>query len=321
MWSAIGFVQVALGYGTVSELLLSPLSAIVYAPAEMQSKLGAVGVNWRRGESVQPFGPFDNSNVFGFFAAAGAGMAMAALVGRHHQAPRRLAMLTLALAVAADVAALKVTGWLAAAGALLIVFLALGGSIRRVAQWGGAFLIAAVGFGYAVRNLLADRLADLAARELATTGSFEALSRVAIWAHYVGIARQRPLIGHGLYTASTFGPTHASLATGTGASISFRLPPESGYLGMAVDAGLVGLLLLVVVIGGALVSGVRLARRHREDELAQAAGLMAAGIAAIMIGNVSTTAFSEEITSLMLGVMIGVVLVARRVCGSTGTRP
>ena len=317
MWSVVGFLQAALSFTTVREMLSSPLAGLVYSPAELGIKLGAIGVNWRRGDSVQPFGPFDNAIVFGMFTATGVGLATATLVGRVRFAPRWLAVTTLVLGLAADIATLKATGWISAAAALVIAFLALGGSVGAVLRWGLALGTAAGLCGFLFRDMIAARLAELAAREIVATGSLDAISRPAIWAHYLRVALTKPVTGHGLYTAGRLGPVRQTLATGTDVMISYQLPPENAYLTMAVDAGLPGLVGLLVVLCGALFGGARLSRRFPYDPLAQAAGLAAVGIAALLVGNFAVSALSEETMGVALGTLLGIVVVARREVGAS----
>lgn len=318
IWSIVGFIQAALGFTTVREMLSSPLAGLVYSPAELGIKLGAIGVNWRRGDSVQPFGPFDNAIVFGMFTAMGVGIAAATLVGRVRFAPRWLAVTTVVLGLAADIATLKATGWISAAAALVVAFLVLGGSLGAVVRWGLLLGTAAGLCGFLFRNMIAARLAELAAREIAATGSLDAISRPAVWAHYLRVALTRPLTGHGLNTAARLGPVRQTLATGTDVTISYQLPPENSYLTMAVDTGLPGLAGVLVVLGGALLAGALLSRRFPDDPLAQAAGLGAVGIAALMVGNFAVSALSEETMGVLLGTLLGVVVVARRHAGASG---
>src|SRR4029077_10988756 len=123
------------------------------------------------------------------------------------------------------------------------------------------------------------------------------------------VAMNRPLIGFGLFTAGAYGPTHESVATGTNVSIDFRLPPENSYLALAVETGLVGMMLGITVLGAAVVFGVRLSRRYPNDSLSQTAGAAAAGIAAVLAGNFSVSGLPEEITGTMLAALIAIVMV------------
>src|SRR6185437_10966550 len=132
VWSIIGFVQVGLGLDNVTRFLTSPVGAVFYAPGLVESKLPTMSFNWRSGSDVQPFGPFLNAIEFGIFTAVGIGAAVAMALGRTRLVPRWLVITTLALAIAANVAGLKATGWVAAAVAIAVAFVTLGGSIRRV---------------------------------------------------------------------------------------------------------------------------------------------------------------------------------------------
>ena len=67
------------------------------------------------------------------FKIGNVGVAAVLLVARSRLVPRWLVVTTLLLALAADLTALKATGWAAAAVALLVAAIALGTSIRRIA--------------------------------------------------------------------------------------------------------------------------------------------------------------------------------------------
>jgi O-antigen ligase len=321
VWCVIGFVEVGLGYRVVGAVLKSPFGALVFNPGDVGAKLGALGVNWQIGDtdSVTPFGPFPNGIMFGIFTAMGIGVAAVALVSRLQYVPRWLAIGTLALALAANVACLKATGWVAGGAALVTAFLAHGGSVRRLLKWSAAVVLTLGLALFLLRDLVKERLAELAARELVNPTAAADLSRPAIWLHYAKAVMRRPLIGYGLYTSEIYGPTHSSVATGTNVSIDFRLPPENGYLALAVDTGLVGVMLGIIALGAAVVLGVRLSRRYSHDPLAQTAGAAAAGMAAGLVGNVSVSGLSDEITGVMLTTMMAIVMLARRRVGAAAT--
>jgi len=135
-WSALGLLESAIGLEGILAFLRSPGAALLFPTRLVREKLVAMDFNWISGDHVQPFGPFVNSIEFGIFTAAGMGVAVAIVVSRNRLAPRWLAFLTFVLALAANVAALKATGWLAAVVALVTVFVALGGSLRRLLTYG-----------------------------------------------------------------------------------------------------------------------------------------------------------------------------------------
>jgi hypothetical protein len=66
------------------------------------------------------------------------------------------------------------------------------------------------------------------------------------------------------------------------------------------------------VLGGAAIVGLRIARRYPGESLAQAAGVAAVAISALLVGNITTDDFAQETNQFLLGVLVGIVVVARR---------
>jgi O-antigen ligase len=317
-WSAVGFLQAAIGLAGILEFLKSPAAALLFPRTLLDYKLVAMDFNWRSGYSVRPFGPFINATEFGAFTALGLGMAVAVVVSRSRLAPRWLALLTAGLALSANIASLKATGWVAAVAVLVTVFIALGGSVWRVVITGFLALVAAAALVAAFRQPLTGRMQSLARREGVPLGAVGAISRVSIWAHYTHVAFERPITGSGLFTANTKGPLHWTVLGSAGVTVANRLPTENGYLTAAIEAGFVGLGALVVVVGGAAVVGLRLARRAPLDSLAQAAGIASVGIVALLVCNVANDDFAQETNQFLLGTLLGIILIARRLVPGTG---
>jgi O-antigen ligase len=310
-WSVIGFVEVALGLDNVVAALQSPVAASLYPPGLLKTRLAAMNFNWRSGATVQPFGPFINAIEFGIFTAIGVGASVALAVGRVKLVPRWLVSTALPLATAANVACLKASGWVAAGVAIAVAFVTLGRSIRRVVAVCIAVVAVLAVLLWVFREEVAARLQDLAAREGTTGATAEAISRPAIWLYYLGSMADHPFVGHGIFSAYQFGPTHWS-RTAAGVLVAEQLPTENSYLTTLLETGLVGLVLLLATVGGAVYRGVRLSRRYPADPVAQGAGVAAIGLAALMAGNVTVDAFSGEILGVMLGLLIGVVVAAVR---------
>ncbi|HZE76062.1 MAG TPA: O-antigen ligase family protein [Gemmatimonadales bacterium] len=312
VWSIIGFVQVAAGLDNMLWFLASPGGAVLYAPGLVATKAATMSFNWRSGTDVQPFGPFLNAIEFGIFTAVGIGAAVAMAVGRTRLAPRWLVITALILAVAANVACLKATGWVAALVGIAVAFVTLGRSIRRVVSVSLVAISVMAGLLWASREAVAARLQQLALREGSTGATAEAASRPSIWLAYLDAVRQRPLVGVGVATANEFGPVHWTRASATGEVIAGQLPTENSYLTTLIETGAVGLALLLATLVGAVVRGVRLSRRNPGDPVAQGAGVAAIGIAALLAGNMTVDAFNGEILGVIMGVLVGIVVAAVR---------
>lgn len=311
-WSLVGFIEVFLGVDPIFSFLKSPAAAVFYPPLFLQERLAARNFNWLSGNDVQPFGCFLNAIEFGILTAAGVGSALALAISRRALAPRGLVLAVLVLATAANVAAMKGTGWLAAGVAVAIAFVSLGRSIRRVVGVSLLTMGILALLLYIFRETLIERVQALAAREGAQGAAAQALSRPAIWLYYLTALRTHPVTGGGVSTAILYGPVHWTLTQGGGTSVAVVLPTENSYLTTAIETGLVGLALLLTAVVGALVRGLRLARRYPDHPLAQAAGTAAIGLAAILAGNLTVDAFNGEILGVLMGILIGIVVAANR---------
>lgn len=311
VWSIVGFVEVAAGLDRVLAFLGSPAAAVLYAPGMLVTKLAAMNFNWQSGSDVQPFGPFLNAIEFGIFTAVGIGAAVAMMLGRANLGPRWLVATALVLATAANITCLKATGWVAAGVAIAVAFITLGRSIARVLTASLATLLVLGGLLLAFQKEVVERLEALAIREGTTGATAEAISRPSIWLSYLDTVRERPFVGLGVATANIHGPIHWS-RTPTGAVVAGQLPTENSYLTVLIETGLIGLVLLLATLGGAVVKGVRLSRRYPEDPVAQGAGVAAIGLAAAMAGNMTVDAFSGEILGVIMGILVGVVVAAAR---------
>jgi len=319
--SVVGFVQVAIGLDPIIKFLGSPGAAVFFPPIFLEERLASLNFNWRVGTDVQPFGPFLNAIEFGILTAVGVGSSLALAVGRSRLAPRWLVLVVFILASAANIACMKGTGWVAASVAVAIAFISLGRSVRRVV---GVSLLTLALLGvivYASRDILAQRIQDLAAREGGQGATAEALSRPAIWLFYLNALFIHPIVGGGLSTATLYGPIHWTRAPGGSTSVAVTLPTENSYLTTAIETGLVGLGLLLLTLVGAMVRGLRLARRSPSDPVAQAAGTAAIGLAAILAGNLTVDAFSGEILGVVMGVLVGIVVAANRLVPNQSSAP
>jgi O-antigen ligase len=319
VWSIVGFIQAAVGMDVMFAFLQTPISAAFYPPGLVDDRIAGQSFNWLSGTDVQPFGPFVNSIEFGVLTAAGLGIALALAVGRSRLAPRWLVLSVLVLATAANIACLKGTGWAAAGVAVAIAFVSLGRSIRRVL---GVSLLTLVLLGllvYIFQDALIERVQAIAVREGTQGAAAQALSRPAIWVYYLHALAVNPLMGLGVGTSILYGPIHWTATVDGNTSVATVLPTENSYLTAAIETGVVGLLLVLVVMVGALARGLRLARRYPDLPLAQGAGAAAIGLAAILTGNLTVDAFNEQILSLLMGVLIGVIVAANRRLPEPGT--
>jgi len=310
-WSVIGFIEVAVGMDPIFAFLKSPAAAVLYPPIFLQERLAARNFNWLSGNDVQPFGCFLNAIEFGILTAAGVGSALALAVGRRALAPRWLVLAVLVLATAANIACMKGTGWLAAGVAVAIAFVSLGRSIRRVVAVSLLALLVLALLLYLFRETLAERVQALAAREGAQGAAAQALSRPAIWLYYLTALRIHPITGGGVSTSILYGPVHWTRTAG-GSSVAVILPTENSYLTTAIETGMVGLALLLIAVVGALVRGLRLARRYPDLPVAQAAGIAGIGLAAILAGNLTVDAFNGEILGVLMGILMGIIVAANR---------
>jgi O-antigen ligase len=137
------------------------------------------------------------------------------------------------------------------------------------------------------------------------------LSRPAIWLYYLTALRIHPITGGGVSTSILYGPVHWTRTAG-GSSVAVVLPTENSYLTTAIETGLVGLALLLIAVVGALVRGLRLARRYPDLPVAQAAGIAGIGLAAILAGNLTVDAFNGEILGVLMGILMGIIVAANR---------
>lgn len=310
-WSIIGIVQMIAGRALVLEALAQPWSTALFPAGLLEQKFVLMNFNWIAGDRVQPFGPFINSISFGIFTAAGLVVAAAAITrttGGMSRVPARVAFV---LAATVNIATLKATGWVAAVVGLVMLNVALGGSVRRaiVGLTTSALLLGAG--AYAFRGMIVQRLIGLAAREGVAAGTVNAVSRPIVWRHYVGVAESHLVTGTGLFTSGLFGPVHFT-RLGTGAPTTDRLPTENGYLAVLIEQGLPGLTLLVLVLGGTCWRGIKLARRYPAEPMAALAGSAGVAIVTILVGNLTVNDFAEETASILLGVFVGIILVAAR---------
>ncbi len=312
VWSVFGFVEVAIGLPALLRFFNSPLAATFFPPRFLEGKITLMSFNWLSDEDVQPFGPFVNSIEFGIFTAVGLSIVAAASIGRTRLLSLAGLLSAGLLSATANVAALKATGWSAAAAAITLAFLAFGRSVKRVllTALGCALMIGLLAFVF--QDVLVRRLEELAVREGARGATAQAISRPVTWAEYMKTAVARPVTGFGTFTSSINGPTRWTYLPGTSTQVAYQVPTENGYLSTVIDTGFVGLVGLLLTFGGAMVRGAWLSRRHPGSELGQTAGLAAVGLCAIMAGNMTVDGFAGDVVGFITGTLTGIVIAAVR---------
>jgi len=123
--------------------------------------------------------------------------------------------------------------------------------------------------------------------------------RLEIWSQAIVALPQRPLFGFGLNNAGQLIAPTQSLRGGTFIAVSNS--PESAYVAMLVETGIVGFAAWLWFIGAILV---RAYQRARASMLY--AGVLAA-IVALLCGNLTVSALTTDQNGLLLGVLIGMV--------------
>ena len=317
-WCLVGVLQMLSSRESVLAVLRQPIAAMLFSPNLMRDKLVLMNFNWIRDGNVQPFGPFINSISFGIFTAVGIAVTAGAFARRFTSFPRVVVGAMMVLAVMINIATLKGTGWMAAIVGLIVLNVALGGSVKRavVGLLVSVLLVGVTAFVF--RELIVERVLSLVAREGVSAGTLTAISRPSIWLHYVHVAWADRFVGTGLFTAENFGPVQFTTA-GAGGTTTVRAPTENGYLAILVEQGIIGLTLFVIVIGGACLRGIRVARRRKDHALATAAGLAAVGASAILVGNMTVNDFANDTSLILLGLFVGIILAAVRHFGPVHT--
>lgn len=309
----IGLVQYAIGLDAVVDLLRLPASRWVYQPNLLAERLGDLSFNWIIFDRAAPFGTFINGIDYAIFIASILSLVLASLLtGREKRSGGQTVVLLAAalmmgtallltfkgsggIALAGGVVALLVLGVIHRAGERLDRF----SLSRRTVMIGILFLLGAIILVVPFADLIGQRAAYLLLREQGGTGT---AGRLEIWQSLSQVFIQRPLFGYGLDNAPLFTEPMRTLRDGI---VAYNdTSPESGYVAVLVETGVVGFAALMALFGVTLARGFRLVRAS--SEWGMMAGLVAA-IVALLLGNLTVAGFTTHQNGMLLGLLIGMV--------------
>lgn len=318
----LGWIQTWFTSSQIAEMLQASVSQWFIQPNLVRERLADFSFNWVLGNRVLPFGTFINSIDYALFLAAiGAlGIALTAdrqpptvagdtqYTSRHtlfrstlsRSALSRSTLYTLPLALIGLVLlqTFKASALLALIGGGAVWLLAYGTRLRASQMVflvtmgiGLVILLGAISF-----EPLVQRATFVLQRE--TLESYET-GRLEIWGQLFAALPQRPLFGFGLNNAGSLIAPTQSLHGGT--FIAVINSPESAYVAMLVETGIIGFVCLLWFFGATLVRAFQRARDSTLD-----VGVLAA-IVALLCGNLTVSALTTDQNGLLLGVLVGMV--------------
>ncbi len=318
----IGLAQAALGVDRVIALLRAPLSEIFIQPNLLRERLTDLSFNWILFDRVLPFGNFINAVDYAVFLAAILVLALPFVIARRDPAKQSslsavgiasrkpLAMtptIILLVSILAMGAALfftfKGSGLLALAGGVLMITLFFSkGTFRlprltpRTLVVGSVLALAALVLAAPFADLLVARAVFLIQRE---TGGVTSVGRLAVWAHLIPFVAQRPFFGFGLNNAI---PLIEPIPTLNGGTFAYTLPaPESSYVAMLVETGVLGFSALIGLLAVTLAQAWRNARKSDD---AIHIGIIAAFVA-LLVGNLTVAGLTTDQNGMLLGLLVG----------------
>lgn len=314
----VGLAQYAMGLEAVLTILRLPISSLFYLPDLLREKLVDGSFNWIVFNRATPFGTFINGIDFAIYAAAVLSLVLALLLEREpsHMPPRssqiRLGLLIVSalLVATALFLTLKGTGLVALGGglaALASCYLALRNRqpetwrrlSRRAAALAPVAVIVAAFLLLPFADVVWQRAQFLVLREL---GTFGTAGRTEIWASLFQSFVERPVFGFGLNNAVLLAEPMRTLQ---GGAFTFNpTNPESLYVTLLIETGVVGLAALLGLIGMVLVRAYRNAQQS--PAAAAYVGILAA-IAALLFGNLTVSGLIADQNGMLFGAFVGMV--------------
>ncbi len=301
----LGLVQYALSLDGVIGLLRFPASRLLYQPDLLDERLTDLSFNWLTPDRVLPFGTFINAIDYAVFLAAIVSLAVALIITPKQQSVVGGRCTYLALVLSAAVIAiallltLKGSGALALAGGIAAIALFyLPRLSRRIVVFGVFMLLFGVALAVPSSELVGQRVLFLIQRE---QGIFGTTGRLAIWSSLLQFTAQQPFFGYGLNNAIAFVEPQRTLRDG--ASGFLVATPESAYVSLLVETGIVGVIAVLAWLLSALTIGFRRA----------VAGVtplylgMVAALAALLAGNLTVSGFTTDQNGMLLGMLVGMI--------------
>ncbi len=292
--------------GRIARWLKLALAVLaVTALAGLGNYLGVVPLEWWRGENAEiaRFGFPRLQSLYwhsGWYAQYVVALAPAALVvGWLGRGRRRLAWWALAaLLVPVVLLTMQRAGWLALVagyGAVAAAWVAQGGRRcwMRLGLALGALVLSAL-LVATLNETFRSRAAEL----------FMFRHRTELWQGALTMIRSQPLAGVGLGNYYT---THMRLFSGDHplAALQYKGTAHSLYLQLWSERGIIGLVLGVGVLAGALVLLGRLAARGREADTRAIALALAGGLLALAVNGLFQYVFYVRTIELLAWLMIG----------------
>lgn len=309
--AVLGLTQFAVGDpATIKSVLREPFSRFLFDPDMLAQRLWRDDFNWIYQGRAFAFGTFISGVYFAFFTACFGCLALGLAAADKRRAPLTSPYVYAGiLLVVASLAAFKRTGWVSIAVGLTVLLVMSQRDGTRWARVGRSVLVTVAAIVAPIALLLVAQ-GSLVARAFDQTGT--ALSRVAVWGHYMSVLARHPILGIGPafqqeagYGVSTFwgGMPAATAATS-----------ENTYLNLALQAGIPGLLAFLWFVLGPLF---RLWPRSRRPRSALAVAVFA-WCAAYLVGGFFLNGVGDPSSTSLLVVM---VWTARRVAVASPGSP
>jgi O-antigen ligase len=269
----------------------------------LRDRLTDLSFNWILNERVLAFGTFINSIDFAIFLAAILTLVLALLIGEEQQGlpGHTLILFVCALVLAvALLQTLKGSGIIALVGGVATIALLYVPRLSpRLLALSAIGCIAASAVAALFSSDIASRVLFLVQRE---EGAFGTAGRVTTWLQLLGFLAQRPLFGFGLNNAPFL--LDASPSLSGGAFVLNLRGPESAYVAMLVETGIVGFAMLAWFIGGVFARVYRSVQSARFS--ARTIGFGAA-IIALLFGNLTVVGLTTDQNGMLLGALIGLI--------------
>ncbi|CAG0944823.1 hypothetical protein ANRL1_01964 [Anaerolineae bacterium] len=319
----VGLAQAALGVDRVIAILRAPLNEIFFQPNLLRERLTDLSFNWILYDRILPFGNFINAVDYAVFLAAILVLALSFVIAGHDTAkqsslsdvgiasrkplamtPRIILLVSILAMGAALLLTFKGSGLLAlAGGALMIALFFLNGTWRlprltpRTLVVGSVLALATLVFAAPFADLLVARAAFLIQRE---TGAVTSVGRLAVWAQLIPFLTQRPFFGFGLNNAI---PLIEPIPTLIGGAFAYTTPaPESSYVAMLIETGLLGFSALMSLFAVTLVQAWHNARKSKD---AIHVGIIAAFVA-LLVGNLTVAGLTTDQNGMLFGLLLGI---------------
>lgn len=298
--SILGWVEYVVGLDRVIVWLTMPLSEFIFPPNLLRERLSDLSFNWNLGGRALPFGTFINGIDYAIFLAA---MTMLTLARGIAYAPSRKMVLWFGVALvfgATTLLTLKGSGLLALAGGLGVLAIYV---VPRLSRQTAAVVVMlgviAVILVLPFLGVISDRVAFLVEREL---GDSRNPGRMSIWSSLLPTLVERPLFGFGMNNTSASEQVLRTLKFG--AFGTYPVSPESAYVQVLIEMGVLGFIALLIVFGMTLARAVKNIRANQDS--IPLVGILAA-LVALWAGNLTVSAFTTEQNGMLMGLLIGLV--------------